>query len=73
MCFDFCIALLVGIPVGITTSALWLKICALTPGNEKYKLIIKRKRKNHNNMLSSNCAIGGKKNQGSLKIKKLVD
>ena len=35
---------LVGIPVGITSSAIGLKLCAITAGIKKYKSIIK---KNH--------------------------
>ena len=41
---------LVGIPVGITSSATGLKICVITAGIKKYKLIffksIKKKKKN---------------------------
>ena len=36
-------ASLVNIPVGITSSAIGLKICAITVGIKKYKLIIKKK------------------------------
>ena len=36
---------LVGIPVGITSSAIGLKICAITEGIKKYKSIIKKKEK----------------------------
>ena len=39
-------AFLVGIPIGITSSAIGLKICAITAGIKKYKLIIKKKKKN---------------------------
>ena len=39
--FDF----LVGIPIVITSSAMGLKNCALTPGIKKHKLIIKRQKK----------------------------
>ena len=42
---------LVGIPIGITSSAIGLKICALTVGIKKYKSIIKKKKKNHNKTL----------------------
>ena len=35
-------AFLVGIPIVITSSAIGLKNCALTPGIKKHKLIIKR-------------------------------
>ena len=34
---------LVGIPVGITSSAIELKLCAITEGIKKYKSIIKKK------------------------------
>ena len=34
---------LVGIPIGITCSAIELKICAITAGIKKYKSIIKKK------------------------------
>ena len=36
---------LLGIPTGITSSAIGLKICTITAGIKKYKSIIKRKRK----------------------------
>ena len=38
---------LVGIPVGITSSGIGLKICTITAGIKKYKLIIKKKKKKH--------------------------
>ena len=34
---------LVGIPTGITSSAIGLKICVITAGIKKYKSIIKKK------------------------------
>ena len=40
-------ASLVGIPIGITSSAIGLKICAITAGIKTYKSIIKKKKKNH--------------------------
>ena len=40
-------ALLFGIPIGITSSAVGLKICAITAGIKKYKSIIKKKKKKH--------------------------
>ena len=40
-------ASLVGIPIGITSSAIGLNICAITAGIKKYKLIIKKKKKKH--------------------------
>ena len=38
---------LVGIPTGIMSSAVGLKICAITAGIKKYKSIIKKKKKKH--------------------------
>ena len=40
-------ASLVGIPIGITSSAIGLKICAITAGIKTYKSIIKKKKRNH--------------------------
>ena len=37
-------ASLLGIPVGITSSAIGLKICAITAGSKKYESIIKKKK-----------------------------
>ena len=42
---------LVGTPVGITSSALGSKICAITAGIKKYESIIKKRRKQHNHIL----------------------
>ena len=42
---------LIGIPVGITSSAIGLKICAITAGNKKYKLIIKKKKNKHDKIV----------------------
>ena len=39
-------ASLIGIPIGITSSAVGLKICTLTPGIKKYQSIIRKERKN---------------------------
>ena len=39
------LASLVGIPIGIKSSAIGLKICAITAGIEKYKSVIKKKKK----------------------------
>ena len=41
-------ASLLGIPIGITSSAIGLKICAVTAGIKKYKSIIKKRKKKHN-------------------------
>ena len=38
-------ALLIGVSVGIASSAVGLKICAITEGIKKFKSIIKKKRK----------------------------
>ena len=38
---------LIGIPIGITSSAIGLKICAIAAGIKKYKSIIKEKEKKH--------------------------
>ena len=38
-------ASLIGIPIGITSSAIGLKICAITAGIKKYKSLIKKKKK----------------------------
>ena len=40
-----------GIPIGITSSVTGLKICAMAAGIEKYKSIIKKKKKKHNKIL----------------------
>ena len=39
------------IPIGITSSAVRLKMCVLTAGIRKYKSIIKKKRKQHNHIV----------------------
>ena len=38
-------ASLIGIPIGITSSAIGLKICAIAAGIKKYESIIKKKKK----------------------------
>ena len=43
-------ALLVGVSVCIMNSLVVLKIFAFTAGNKKYKSVIKKKRKKHNNI-----------------------
>ena len=45
MCFDFCFCFLVGIPVGIESSAAAIKICVITTGIKRYKSIIREKKK----------------------------
>ena len=42
---------MVGIPRGITSSAIGLKICARTAGIKKYKLIIKKREKKHHKIV----------------------
>ena len=42
----FAFASLLGIPIGITSSSVGLKICAITAGIKKYNLIIKKKKHN---------------------------
>ena len=37
----------IGIPIGITSSGIWLQICVITAGIRKYKLIIKKNKKKH--------------------------
>ena len=38
---------LIGIPIGITSCAIGLEICAITAGIKNYKSIIKKKKKKH--------------------------
>ena len=40
-------AFFVGIPIGFTSPAIGLKICAVTAGTKNYKSIIKKKKKKH--------------------------
>ena len=54
--FLFCVSIsfyasLVGVPIGITSSAIGLKICAITAAIKKYKSIIKKKKKKHNKIV----------------------
>ena len=42
---------LIGIPIGITSSAIGLKICAITTGIKEYKSIIKKKKRKHNKIV----------------------
>ena len=44
-------ASLVCVPVGITSSAVGLKICAITSGNKKNKSVLKKKKKNHDKIV----------------------
>ena len=51
-CVSIChVASLVGIPVEITSSAIGLKICAITAGIKKYKSIIKKKKKKYDKII----------------------
>ena len=51
MRFSFCIYFIRRFPVGIVSSAVGLKTCAITAGIKKYRSIIKQKRKKHNNIV----------------------
>ena len=42
---------LVGLPVGVTSSAVDLKICAITAQLKKYKSVFKKKRKKHDTIV----------------------
>ena len=44
-------ASLQGIPIGITSSAIGLKICTIIAGIKKYKSIIKKKKKKHDKIV----------------------
>ena len=44
-------ASLVVIPIGITSSAIGLKVCAITARIKKYKSIIKKKKKTHDKIV----------------------
>ena len=44
-------ASLVGIPIGITSSVIGLKICAITAGIKKYKPIVKKRNKSHDKIV----------------------
>ena len=51
-CISICaFASLLGIPIGIMSSAIGLKICAVTAGIKKCKSIIKRKKKKHDKIV----------------------
>ena len=43
---------LLGIPIGITCSAIGLQICAITAGIKNDKSIIKKKKKKHDILVS---------------------
>ena len=42
---------MVGIPIGITSSAIGLNICAVTAAIKKYKSMIKKKKKKHDKIV----------------------
>ena len=42
---------LIGIPIGITSSAIGLNICTITARVKKYKLMIKKKKKKHDKIV----------------------
>ena len=44
---------LIGIPIGITSSTIGCKLCTKTAGMEKYKSILKKKKKNMINSIVS--------------------
>ena len=45
------LATFIGIPIGITSSTIGLKICAITAGIKRYKSIVKKKKKKHNKIV----------------------
>ena len=47
----FALTLLVCVPVGITSSVVGIKICAIIAGIKKYKSIIKKKKKKHDKIV----------------------
>ena len=44
-------ASLLGVPIGITSSVIGLKICAITAGIKKYKPVIKKKKRKHDKIV----------------------
>ena len=46
-------ASLLSIPIGITSSAVQLKLCAIATGSKKYKSTIKKKKKKHDKIVLS--------------------
>ena len=48
----YAFAFLFGVPIGITSSALGLKISAMTAGIKKYKSTIKKKKRKHDKIVS---------------------
>ena len=69
--FIFAFASLFGIPLGITSSAIGLKICVINAGMKKYKSIIQKKKKKHDQIV-----LLGKANLNNIKVlisKALID
>ena len=54
MFFIFAFHSLIGIPIGVTGSALRLNVCAIAAGIKKCKSIIKKKKKHDKIMLLAN-------------------
>ena len=48
---NFCFSSFLGIPIGITCSAIGLQICAITAGIKKFKSIIKKKKKKRDKLV----------------------
>ena len=44
-------ASLIGVSIGITSSAIALRYCSITAGTKKYKSIIKKKKKKHDKIV----------------------
>ena len=51
MCFHFCFCFISWYSIGITSSAVGLKICVITAAIKKYKSIIKKKKKKHGKLV----------------------
>ena len=51
-------ASLLGIPIGITSLAIQLKICAIAVGIKKYKSIIKKKKNKHDKIVEKSKLSG---------------
>ena len=71
MCSISAFASLVSVPVGLTSSAIEIKICAITAGIKKYKSIIKKKKKKNDKIV-----LLGKDKLNTIKIlilKALID
>ena len=51
MCFYLYFGSLVGIPIGITSSAVGLRSCVITAVIKKYKSIIKKKKRKHDKIV----------------------